>query len=91
MTELSSGAQAVLTAFNKRDDRIDLFDDSTSTLVKFQKAHVYGLAAALRTVAQFVRMDHPLGDTDADAGVFTAHQFIHGYIVAMADELEAQP
>ena len=41
----------------------------------------------LRWVAEFVRMDAPLGDTDADAGVYAAHQFIHGYLSALADEL----
>ena len=52
--------------------------------------HRYSVAAVLRVISEFVRMDQPLGDTDADAGVFTAHQFIHGYIAAIADELEAQ-
>lgn len=47
-------------------------------------------AFTLRWVAEFVRMDAPLGDTDADAGVFAAHQSIHGYIAEIADEIEAQ-
>ena len=47
-------------------------------------------AAALRVISDFVRMDQPLGDTDADAGVFAAHQAIYAYITAIADELEAQ-
>jgi hypothetical protein len=42
----------------------------------------------LRWVAEFVRMDAPLGDTDADAGVYVAHHFINGYLTALADELE---
>ena len=47
-------------------------------------------AAALRVISEMVRMDQPLGDTDADAGVFAAHQFVHGYIACIADELENQ-
>jgi hypothetical protein len=34
-------------------------------------------------------MEKPLGDTDADAGVFAAHHAIHAQILAIADELEA--
>lgn len=45
-------------------------------------------AFTLRWVAEFVRMEHPLGDTDADAGVFTAHQSIYAYLSALADELD---
>lgn len=47
-------------------------------------------AFTLRWVAEFVRMDAPLGDTDADAGVFAAHHFIHGYLSALADELDTK-
>ena len=50
--------------------------------------HRYSVAAALRVISEFARMDQPLGDTDADAGVFAAHQAIHGYIAAIADELD---
>jgi hypothetical protein len=46
------------------------------------------LAASLRVISDFVRMDQPLGDTDADAGVFAAHQAIYGYITAIADDLD---
>jgi hypothetical protein len=75
MTELSPVASAVWEAFNQ--DEAGVFVD-------------YGdkLAAALRVISDFVRMDQPLGDTDADAGVFAAHQAIDGYITAIADELE---
>jgi len=48
------------------------------------------IAAALCALHEFVRMDLPLGDTDADAGVFAAHQAIHGCIECIAAELEAQ-
>ena len=75
MTELSPAASAVWEAFNQ--DEAGVFVD-------------YGnnLAASLRVISDFVRMDQPLGDTDADAGVFAAHQAIYGYITAIADELD---
>lgn len=47
-------------------------------------------AAALRALADQVRLDLPLGDTDADAGVFAAHHAIHSAILAIATELEGQ-
>jgi len=80
MTELSPTAQAVLDAFKNQVELTWLTKDPEQV----------GLAASLRVIAEFFRMDQPLGDTDADAGVFAAHQFMHGYIAAMADELEAQ-
>ena len=45
-------------------------------------------AAVLRVIAAQLQMDQPLGDTDADAGVFAAHQAICYSILAIADELE---
>ena len=48
------------------------------------------LAAALRALADQLRLELPLGDTDADAGVFVAHQAIRAYIFAIATELEGQ-
>jgi hypothetical protein len=45
-------------------------------------------AAALRALADQLRLELPLGDTDADAGVFVAHQAIRAYIFAIATELE---
>jgi hypothetical protein len=36
-------------------------------------------------------MSGPFGDTDADAGVFAAHQAIHAWLLAIAAELEAEP
>jgi len=80
MTELSPTSQAVLDAFKEVVELTWLTKDPEQV----------GLAAALRVISEFVRMDQPLGDTDADAGVLAAHQWIHGYIAAMADELEAQ-
>ena len=48
------------------------------------------LAAAIRALAEQLRLELPLGDTDADAGVFAAHQAIHSVILAIATELEGQ-
>ena len=45
-------------------------------------------AAVLRTVAYQVQLDKPLGDTDADAGVFAAHHAINAHLLTIADELE---
>jgi hypothetical protein len=36
-------------------------------------------------------MSEPLGDTDADAGVFAAHHAIHGWLHTIAAELEQAP
>ena len=49
-----------------------------------------GLIAALRALADQLRLELPLGDTDADAGVFAAHHAIHSAIHAIATELEGQ-
>ena len=79
MTDLSPAAQAVLTAFGK----YPLHGDHVASNL------IHGaLPAALRVVADQVQMVKPLGDTDADAGVFAAHHAIYGYITAIADELE---
>lgn len=80
MPELSPTAQAVFEAFNSKFEWIE--DGVPGPQFK-------GLAAVLRVIADLVRMDQPLGDTDADAGVFAAHQFIHGYIAEIAAELDA--
>ena len=45
-------------------------------------------AAVLRAVAYQVQLDKPLGDTDADAGVFAAHHAINAHLLTIADELE---
>jgi len=46
------------------------------------------VAAVLRALADQLQMDKPLGETDADAGVFAAHHAIHAQILAIAEELE---
>ena len=46
------------------------------------------VAAALRALADQLRLELPLGDTDADAGVFAAHHAINSAILAIATELE---
>ena len=48
------------------------------------------IAAALRALADQVRLELPLGDTDADDGVFAAHHAIYSAILAIATELEGQ-
>jgi hypothetical protein len=45
-------------------------------------------AAILRAIAYQLQLDKPLGDTDADAGVFAAHHAIKAHVLAVADELE---
>ena len=45
-------------------------------------------AAALRALADQLRLELPLGDTDADAGVFAAHCAICAKMLAIATELE---
>jgi hypothetical protein len=45
-------------------------------------------AAVLRAVADQLLMSEPLGDTDADAGVFAAHHAIRAHLLAIAAELE---
>ena len=46
------------------------------------------VAAALRALGEQLRLELPLGDTDADAGVFAAHHAIYAAILAIATELE---
>jgi hypothetical protein len=47
------------------------------------------IAVVLRAVADQICMKEPLGDTDADAGVFAAHQAISTALCTIAAELEA--
>jgi len=80
MTELSPAAQAVLTAFSK----YPLHGDHVASNL------IHGaLPAALRVVADQLRLDKPLGDTGADAGVFAAHHAICAHILGIAADLEA--
>lgn len=46
-------------------------------------------AAVLRAAADQICMKEPLGDTDADAGVFAAHHAVSTALCAVAAELEA--
>ena len=48
------------------------------------------LGAALCALAEQLRLELPLGDTDADAGVFAAHHAIYAAILAIAVELKDQ-
>jgi hypothetical protein len=48
-----------------------------------------GLVAAIFELADQLQLALPLGDTDADAGVFAAHHAICAQILAIATELEA--
>jgi hypothetical protein len=75
MTDLSPAAQAVYDAYCEQADNPCYFECS-------------GLVAALRAAADQLLMSEPLGDTDADAGVFAAHHAIHTWLFAIAAELE---
>ena len=75
MSELSPAARAVQDAAMQYEINPECYSREIA-------------AAALRALNKFVRIDQPLGDSDADAGVFAAHQAIHGYIECIADELE---
>jgi hypothetical protein len=81
MTDLSPAAQAVLDA---------------ATLASWEWPHLppsspsFIAAEAIRALADQLWLELPLGDTDADAGVFAAHQAIHAAILAIATELEGQ-
>jgi len=45
-------------------------------------------AAVLRAAANQICMKEPLGDTDAEYGVFAAHNAISTWLLAIAAELE---
>ena len=79
MTDLSPAAQAVLDAYFTHAD-----------LLNREASHEEMIAAALRALADQLRLDLPLGSTDADAGVFAAHHAIRDQFLAIATELEAQ-
>jgi hypothetical protein len=80
MTDLSPAAQAVLDAYH--EEAIDYIEEWGSF------RHKRGMAAALRAAADPLLMSEPLGDTDADAGVFAAHHAINAHLLTIADELE---
>lgn len=79
MTNFSPAAQAVLDAFGN-----SLITEQYTTSGRIEIA----IAAALRAVADQIQMKEPFGDTDADAGVFAAHQAIHAGLSTIAAELE---
>ena len=79
MNDLSPAAQAVANAYFTHAD-----------LLNREVSHEEMIAAALRALADQLRLELPLGDTDADAGVFAAHHAIHSAIHAIATELEGQ-
>ena len=72
MTDLSPAAQAIS----------DAYENNLSSYIET------GLIAALRELADQLRLERSLGDTDADAGVFAAHQAIRSEILTIATELE---
>jgi hypothetical protein len=77
MTALSPAAQAVRDAFDIASIDTAIFGDPDRRL-----------AAALRAAADQICMKQPLGDTDADYGVFAAHNAISTSLFAIAAELE---
>ena len=78
---LSPATRAVFEAFNSKFEWIE---DG----VPGPQFHAIG--AALRALADQLRLELPLGDTDADAGVFATHQAIYRYLRDIATELEGQ-
>ena len=84
---LSPASQAVLDAAFETDFDIDFANLDASI-----KATINNIAAAaLRELADQLRLERSLGDTDADAGVFAAHHAIHQRLLAIAAELENAP
>ena len=77
MTNLSPAAQQVFWEFNRAASGKP--DDWH---------YLPAIAAALRAAADQVQMNTPLGDADADAGVFAAHHAIRAHFLAIAAELE---
>lgn len=75
---LSPAAQAIWDAYNAAFDEVGVFTNYDD------------LATALRALADQLHMKEPLGETDADAGVQTAHHAIHAQILDIAAELEGQ-
>lgn len=81
---LSPAAKAVLDAYyNAAKAVLDICGD-----FEIGSARNEGIAAAIRALADQLRLDLPLGDTDADAGVFAAHHAIYAAILAISTELE---
>jgi hypothetical protein len=76
VADLSPAAQAIAWAYDNAPEK------------PTDNHRYYWLAAALRAAADQVQMNKPLGDTDADAGVFAAHHAIRAHFLAIAAELE---
>ena len=76
MSDLSPAAQEVLDAV--------LFEVNAECYAPWIAA------AAIRALADQLRLELPLGDTDADAGVFAAHHAIYAAILAISTELGGQ-
>lgn len=76
---LFPAAQAIVQAFDDRYELLGPLEDDWQEQC---------LAAALRAVADQLQLALPLGDTDADAGVFAAHHAIRTAILAIATELD---
>ena len=76
---LSPAAQAIVKAFDDRYELLGPLEDDWQEQC---------LAAVLRVAADQLQLAMPLGDTDADAGVFAAHHAIREDILAIATELE---
>jgi hypothetical protein len=68
----------------------DLSPAAQAVLDAYENTYIdSGLVAAIFELADQLRLELPLGDTDADAGVFAAHHAIRTAILAIATELEA--
>jgi hypothetical protein len=81
MADLSPAAQAVWLA---------AWEHSPINCKGLEDRRRQQIAAALRAAADQIQMKEPFGNTDADAGVFAAHQAIHAGFLAIAAELEGQ-
>jgi hypothetical protein len=67
----------------------DLSPNAQAVLDAYENTYIdSGLVAAIFELADQLRLKLPLGDTDADAGVFAAHQAITAELLAIATELE---
>jgi hypothetical protein len=69
----------------------DLSPAAQAVLDAYETAYTEtGLVAAIRELADQLWLETPLGNTDADAGVFAAHRVICAKLLAIATELEGQ-
>ena len=69
----------------------DLSPAAQAVLDAYENTYIdSGLVAAIFELADQLQLALPLGDTDADAGVFAAHHAIRAAILAIAIELKAR-